>query len=61
MVAYFDCNATTPIEPEVAEVVRHDLSKEYGNAGSASHVYGWAAFDAVQKARRQFANVHAPH
>jgi cysteine desulfurase len=57
MTAYFDCNATTPIEPEVAEVVRHYLCKEYGNAGSASHVYGWNAFDAVRKARRQVAEV----
>jgi cysteine desulfurase len=57
MTAYFDCNATTPIEPEVAEVVRHYLCKEYGNAGSASHAYGWNAFDAVRKARRQVAEV----
>nr|WP_239556704.1 aminotransferase class V-fold PLP-dependent enzyme [Dyella flava] len=57
--AYFDCNATTPVEPEVAEVVQRYLCKEYGNAGSASHAYGWTARCAVDKARRQVAEVIA--
>ena len=31
--AYLDCNATTPVDPGVARVVRHFLEEEFGNAG----------------------------
>ena len=37
---YLDCNATTPIEPAVAEVVTHFLTQEFGNAASRTHEYG---------------------
>src|ERR1051325_5746769 len=54
---YLDCNATSPIEPEVApEVIRY-LTIEYGNAGSRTHEYGNTAKRAVQRAREQVAAV----
>jgi cysteine desulfurase len=52
---YLDCNATTPLEPEVAMVVRRFMEDEYGNAGSRTHGYGSAAKQAVQIARQQVA------
>jgi len=56
---YLDCNATTPIEPEVLELMNHYFRVEYGNAGSRTHRYGSAAAQAVRRAREQVANVVA--
>jgi cysteine desulfurase len=50
---YLDCNATTPLDPEVREVLFHYLTKEFGNEGSRTHEYGSRAKQAVQKARDQ--------
>ena len=50
-----DCNATTPMEPAVAEVVRRYFEEEYGNEGSRTHNFGARARQAVQKAREQIA------
>jgi cysteine desulfurase len=57
MVAYLDCNATTPLDPAVREVMLHYFDVEYGNAGSRTHEFGVRAKQAVQKARRQVAEV----
>jgi cysteine desulfurase len=54
---YLDCNATTPMEPEVADIVRHYMEVEFGNAGSNSHSFGVAAKKAVELARTQIAAV----
>ena len=54
---YLDCNATTPIEPAVAAVMRHFFEEEYGNEGSRTHGFGLRAKEAVQKARRQVAEL----
>ena len=54
---YLDCNATTPLEPEVGEVLLRYLVDEYGNEGSRTHEYGARAKQAVQKARDQVATV----
>lgn len=56
---YLDCNATTPIDPEVREVLLHFLTDEFGNEGSRTHEYGARAKGAVQKARDQVAAVVA--
>jgi len=55
--AYFDCNATTPLEPEVREVMLRFFDLEFGNPGSRTHVYGARAKAAVNDARRQVAKV----
>jgi cysteine desulfurase len=54
---YLDCNATTPIEPEVLEVVLRILKDEYGNAGSRTHEFGVRAKQAVERARDAVAAV----
>lgn len=56
---YLDCNATTPVEPEVRDVLLHYLAEEYGNEGSRTHEFGAHAKQAVQKARDQVAAVVA--
>jgi cysteine desulfurase len=56
---YLDCAATTPIDPEVREVLLEYLDIEYGNAGSRTHEYGSAAQRAVNRAREQVAAVVA--
>ena len=50
---YLDCNATTPLEPAVRDVLFRYLDEEYGNAGSRTHDYGTRAKVAVQLARDQ--------
>ncbi len=49
---YFDHNATTPISPEVLEVLVPALSGVYGNASSI-HQIGQAAKQSLELARRQ--------
>lgn len=53
MPVYLDCNATTPIDPEVQKVFMHYVGEEFGNAGSRTHEFGNRAKQAVQKARDQ--------
>lgn len=57
VTAYLDCNATTPLDPEVKAVLLRYLEEEYGNAGSRTHDYGARALHAVQRARDQVAAV----
>lgn len=57
MSVYLDCNATTPIEPEVAEVVMRYMRDEYGNSGSRTHAFGVNAKKAVERAREYVAAV----
>jgi cysteine desulfurase len=59
MPVYIDCNATTPIEPEVIDVILRYLGEEYGNAGSRTHEFGVRAKQAVERAREQVAAVVA--
>jgi cysteine desulfurase len=54
---YLDCNATTPLDPEVSDILLHYLIDEFGNEGSRTHVYGSRAKQAVQRARDQITNV----
>ena len=50
-MVYLDCNATTPMEPEVREALLPFLTEEYGNEGSRTHSFGARAKQAVQRAR----------
>jgi cysteine desulfurase len=54
---YLDCNATTPLDPRVRQVLLRYLDNEYGNEGSRTHEYGSSAKRAVQQARDQVASV----
>jgi cysteine desulfurase len=59
---YLDNAATTPVDPRVAEKMAKFLTYtgHFGNPGSATHVYGRNAKEAVETARAQVADlIHA--
>lgn len=51
---YLDYNATTPVHPEVADVIKPHIEKFFGNPSSI-HLYGASARSAVENARAQVA------
>jgi cysteine desulfurase len=53
---YLDYNATTPVLPEVAEVMRPFLMEEFGNPSSA-HALGRKARKALEDARERVAEL----
>jgi cysteine desulfurase len=53
---YLDYNATTPIDPEVAEAMLPYLTEHFGNP-SSSHWYGIQTKKALQTARKQIAKL----
>jgi cysteine desulfurase len=53
---YLDYNATTPLDPAVLEAMLPYLRDHFGNP-SSSHAYGKLAHDAVDRARRQMAEL----
>jgi len=53
---YLDYNATTPIDPAVAEVMIPFINTHFGNP-SSSHLFGIEAKRAVEKARKQVAGM----
>src|SRR5262245_46780317 len=54
---YLDYNATAPLDPRVFEAMRPYFLEEVGNAGSRTHLYGQHAKEAVDRARRQVAEL----
>jgi cysteine desulfurase len=52
---YMDYHATTPVDPRVLEAMMPFFSEKFGNAASVTHVFGWEAQEAVEKARTQIA------
>jgi len=56
---YLDYAATTPVDPRVADQMMAHLTPEgiFGNPASKSHVFGWRAEEAVERARQQVANL----
>jgi len=54
---YLDFNATTPVDPDVLEVMVPLFSQNFGNASSAQHAFGKAASDLVENARKQVADL----
>ncbi|WP_249345105.1 IscS subfamily cysteine desulfurase [Corallococcus exiguus] len=54
---YMDNHATTPLDPRVLEVMLPYLREDFGNAASRNHAFGWKAEAAVEKARRQVADL----
>ena len=54
---YMDYHATTPCDPRVLEAMIPFFSKEFGNAASRGHLFGWQAAEAVQIAREEVASL----
>ncbi len=56
---YMDYAATTPMDPRVVEKMTECMTRDgiFGNPASRSHVFGWKAEEAVEKARRQVADL----
>jgi cysteine desulfurase len=52
---YLDYSATTPVDQRVADEMIPYLVEKFGNPASRSHPYGWAADEAVERAREQVA------
>ncbi len=53
---YLDYNATTPIDPRVADAIEPCLRQHFGNP-SSTHVYGRNAHQEMEKARQQVASM----
>ena len=54
---YMDYHATTPTDPRVVEAMLPYFTQHFGNAASRNHPFGWEAEEAVDKARKQVADL----
>jgi len=50
-----DNHASTRVDPRVFEAMAPFLTDHFGNPASSSHPFGWAAGEAVERAREQIA------
>ncbi len=54
---YMDYHATTPMDPRVFEAMKPYFMETFGNSASRNHSFGWVAEEAVEKSRKQIADL----
>lgn len=54
---YMDYHATTPVDPEVLQAMLPYFREHFGNPSSRTHVFGWSAESAIEKAREQLCDL----
>ena len=54
---YMDYHATTPVDPRVLETMLPYFTQDFGNSASRNHAFGWAAEKAVNRARKEVADL----
>lgn len=52
---YLDYQASTPVDPRVAELVAEVSAEAYSNPHAEDHAGGWRAAEVIVTARRQIA------
>jgi cysteine desulfurase len=54
---YLDNHATTAVDERVLEAMLPYFTRDFGNAASSTHAWGWRARDGVEAARREVAGL----
>jgi len=54
---YMDYHATTPMDPRVFAAMKPYFMETFGNSASRNHSFGWEAEEAVEKSRKQIADL----
>lgn len=56
-IQYFDYQATTPVDYRVLDAMTPYFTEQYGNPHSKTHKFGWDSAAAIDKARKQVADL----